>query len=585
MGNFAWILNLVAGLAMFLYGMKIMGEGLEKSAGNQMSQIIDKLTGNIFKGLLIGTLVTALIQSSSATTVMVVGFINAGLMTLQQAVGVIFGANIGTTVTAALISMEDINASTIWILNLLKPSFLAPIAVAAGVILLFFANKKKYHYIGEILAGFGILFLGMEGMSDAMSFLEDSPTFKTIMQQLSNPLLGILAGLVLTMIIQSSSASVGILQAASATGLIAFPTAVAIVLGENIGTCITAVLASVGANRESKKAAWVNVLFNVFGMLIFTIVLFGLGVGALMPVWEHAATKTNIAIFHIVFNILNSFLLLPFSGLLVKIVDKLVPAKKADNTLTTLDERLLQTPTLALVQAKRELMNMMHATKESVDIGFDMLNNQKRTDEDILDALEDKIDIYESNITQYLIKVSDEPMTPAENIAISAMFHVITDIERIGDHAYNISYSLNKLHDGGHSFSTAAKDELVNMYKAVNRMIEKTINAFEEGDAKLAADIQAIEDVVDLLKVQLKDAHLDRLTRHECAFEQGVVFLDLVTNLERIADHCSNVAISVEQISAHGTVIDPHEHLKDIHENPSEEFQRIYDKYVDKYTK
>lgn len=323
MDNIAWIFNLFAGLALFLYGMKIMGEGLEKSAGNQMSQIIDRLTGNIFKGLLIGTVVTALIQSSSATTVMVVGFINAGLMTLTQSVGVILGANIGTTVTAVLISLEDINANAIWVLNLFKPSFLAPLAATAGVILLFFSNKKKYHYIGEILAGFGILFIGMDGMSDAMKFLQDSPVFASIMQSLENPILGILVGLILTMIIQSSSASVGILQAASATGLIGFSTAAAIVLGENIGTCVTAVISSVGANREAKKAAWLNVLFKTVGMLIFIIVLYVFGIGKLLPIWSRVATKTNIAVFHIIFNIINSILMIPISGLLVRLVDRI----------------------------------------------------------------------------------------------------------------------------------------------------------------------------------------------------------------------------------------------------------------------
>ncbi len=584
MGNIAWLFNLLAGLALFLYGMKIMGEGLEKSAGNQMSQIIDRLTGNIFKGLFIGTVVTALIQSSSATTVMVVGFINAGLMNLSQAVGVIFGANIGTTVTALLISLEDINASAVWILNIFKPSFLAPLAAVIGVILLFFSNKKKYHYIGEILAGFGILFIGMGTMSDAMKFLENSAAFESIMQSLQNPILGILVGLVLTMIIQSSSASVGILQAASATGLITFPTAVSIVLGQNIGTCVTAVISSVGANREAKKAAWLNVMFNTIGMLIFTIVLYGFGVGKFLPVWSANATKTNIAGFHILFNLINSFLLIPFSGLMVRMVDKLVPKENTSDT-TTLDERLLQTPTLALDQARRELLNMMQETKKSVTIGFDMLENGTTADEDVLDQLEDEIDLYESHITQYLIKVSDEPLTPTENIEISSMFHVITDIERMGDHAYNISQSMNKLHSQGNAFSDSAKNELTRMYTAVNKLVDKTLLAFEQRDAKLATDLQAIEDVVDLLKVQLKDSHLDRLAKHECSFEQGVVFLDIVTNLERIADHCSNVGLSVEQITAHGTVIDPHEHLKDIHKNPSEDFQKMYDKYIDKYTK
>ena len=584
MDSIAWIFNLFAGLALFLYGMKIMGEGLEKSAGNQMSQIIDRLTGNILKGLFIGTVVTALIQSSSATTVMVVGFINAGLMTLSQSVGVILGANIGTTITSVLISLEDINANAIWVLNLFKPSFLAPLAATAGVILLFFSNKKKYHYIGEILAGFGILFIGMESMSDAMEFLQDSPVFASIMQSLENPVLGILVGLILTIIIQSSSASVGILQAASATGLIGFSTAASIVLGENIGTCVTAVISSVGANREAKKAAWLNVLFKTVGMLIFILILYVFGIGKLLPVWSKVATKTNIAVFHIIFNIINSILMIPISGLLVRLVDRLVPLENTSDT-TTLDERLLQTPTLALSQARRELLNMMQETQKSVKIGFNILSEGTTADEDMLDKLEDEIDIYESNITQYLIKVSDEPMTPEENIEISSMFHVITDIERIGDHAYNISYSVNKLHNQGNKFSDSAKNELLRMYTAVNKMADKTLQAFEERDAKLATDIQAIEDVVDLLKVQLKDSHLDRLAKHECTFEQGVVFLDIVTNLERIADHCSNIGISIEQITAHGTVIDPHEHLKDIHKNPSEDFQKVYEKYIDKYTK
>lgn len=584
MNNFSWILSLVAGLALFLYGMKIMGEGLEKAAGNRMSQIIDKLTGNLFKSVLIGTMVTAIIQSSNATLVMVVGFINAGIMSLEQSVGVMLGAHIGTTITSLLISLEDIS-SGMWILQLLKPSFLAPIAVGTGIVLLLFLKNNKYRNIGEILAGFGILFIGMENMSSAMSFLQDSPAFEAFIQQLSNPILAVLVGMLLTLVIQSSSASVGILQAASATGLISFPTAAAVVLGENVGACVTALISSIGTNTNARRAARLNATFQTVGMLIFLIALYVFGVGKLLPIWDAVATKTNISGFHILFNIVNSLLMLPFSSLLVKLVKKLVPEKEGADTFIALEGRLLNTPSLALSQSTRELVNMMNLTKESVHIGYQMLTGQASKTKEELHQIEDEIDRYESSITQYLIRLTDQSLVESESTAISTMFHVLTDVERIGDHAYMIGNSLLEL-DDSHKFSPVAAEQLKKMYEAVEKLLDMTVKAYDTRDARLAAAVHPLEDVVDYLEDHLKNTHLERLAKHECYYDTGVIFLDMVNSLERIADHCSNIGLAVEQVISDESIeFDPHEHLRYVHANKSEEYTRVYDKYIQKYTK
>ncbi|MCX7715079.1 MAG: Na/Pi cotransporter family protein [Clostridia bacterium] len=583
--NFDWILTLIAGLGFFLYGMKIMGDGLEKAAGDRMSKIIDNLTGSLLKGVLVGTAVTALIQSSSATTVMVVGFINAGIMSLQQAVGVIMGANIGTTITAVLISLEDINSS-LWILDFVKPSNLAPIAIAVGIVFLMFIKKRKYNNIGEILAGFGFLFVGMDMMSSAMDFLRDSVVFQNLMIQLQNPILGVLVGAGITAIIQSSSASVGILQAASATGFIKFSGAVSIVLGQNIGTCITAILSSIGANKTAKRAAIIHLLFNIIGSIIFIIVLYGFGIGKFIPVWTDNATKTNIAGFHISFNVINTILLLPFSNQLVFLANKILPSKDNDVAGSALEARLLSTPALALSQTTKELVKMMNLAADSVKIGYDILNDAAAKSLDELEEIENSIDVYESNITQYLVKIVDEPINEEENNLISSLFHVITDVERIGDHAFNISSSLNEMKQKGLDFSSQAKIELNKMYEAVNKLVSMTLKAYEMQDARLAADIQPLEDVIDYLNEHLKNSHLERLAKHECGFTTGVFFLDIVGNLERIADHCSNIGLAVEQVKSKNTeAFDPHAYLKHLHENKTEEYTNVYDKYISKYAK
>jgi phosphate:Na+ symporter len=582
-----WILNLVAGLGFFLYGMKIMGEGLEKIAGDRMSRIIDKLTGSLIKGVMVGTVVTALIQSSSATTVMVVGFINAGIMSLQQAVGVIMGANIGTTVTSVLISLQDINSS-FWIINIFKPTYLAPIAIGIGVILIQFVNKKHSSNIGEILAGFGFLFVGMDMMSSAMEFLSGYSFFNELMIKLSNPILGVLLGMVLTAVLQSSSASVGILQAAAATGLLQLHSAAAIILGQNIGTCITAMISAVGASRAAKKAAVVHLLFNIIGSLIFLIVLYALAAGRFIPGWTGAATSANIAGFHICFNVVNTLLLLPFNRVLVLIANRLLPEYEADRSEepVMLETRLLSTPALAIAQAKRELVNMMKAASASVSCGYEMLNGKSvRTKEEVED-IENDIDLYESNITQYLVRIGDESLNEDENTEVSTMFHVITDIERIGDHAYNISNSVLEMKEKGIQFSEVASHKLNKMYEAVNRLVDMTLSAYDRHDVAEALSVQPLEDVIDYLKDHLKNEHLERLAKHECTFNTGVVYLDIVNNLERIADHCSNIGLTVEQLESDRSIdFDPHAHLKHMHDNKSAAYTKVYDKYIDRYTK
>ncbi len=583
------ILQLLGGLAMFLYGMNTMGNGLEKAAGNRMGQIIDRLTGNLFKALVVGAGVTALIQSSNATLVMVVGFVNSGIMTLQQSVGVILGAHIGTTITSVIISLNSIG-DKLWILNLFKPATLAPLALAAGIVMLLFIKGRKTGVLGEILAGFGVLFIGMSQMSSAMSFLNDLPSFQSFIQQLSNPVFGILTGLLLTVIIQSSSASVGILQAAAAaTGCISFPTAAAIILGENLGSCVSALMSSMGATRAAKRAAVLNLMFMAGGMLIATVLLFVLGLGKYLTMWNSYATMTSVSMFHIGYNICNSIVMTFLSRPMVMIVEKLIPDDEADvyedKIAVSLDERLLATPSLGLNQTYKEVANMMRLAIDNVHICYDILTGKVVKSQSELHEVEDMTDRYESAITQYLIRLTDQKLTAHESTQISSLFHIITDIERIGDHAYTMGNSLIKLADQS-DFSDVAKHQIVNMFKAVEKLMTMTLQSFETQDVRLAAAVHPLEDVVDYLEDYLKSEHLERLANKECHFETGIIFLDIVNALKRISDHCSNISLAVEQVGGkEGIDFDPHTHLKYVHENKSDEYTRVYDKYIAKYTK
>ncbi|MDD6484401.1 MAG: Na/Pi cotransporter family protein [Clostridiales bacterium] len=586
--SFTNVLTLLGGLAMFLYGMNTMGEGLEKTAGSKMGQIIDKLTGNLFKGLLVGAGVTAIIQSSNATLVMVVGFINAGLMTLKQSVGVILGAHIGTTITSVIVSLNDIGDS-MWILQLFKPSTLAPIALAAGIICLLFIKTNKSKNIGTILAGFGVLFIGMNSMSGAMEGLNDLPWFQSFMSSLSNPVIGIILGLVLTVVIQSSSASIGILQAAAFAGNIPFTAAAAIVLGNNVGSCVSALFSSIGANKESKRAALLNVFFMAGGMFIFSILLYVCRLGVFLPWWDSEATMVNISAFHILFNIFNSLLMTALSRPLLALVQKLVPDRPQDkeekHKITSLDLRLIATPALAIMQTRRELVNMLIKAKDSLHTCYSILMGEEHKSEKELHAVETEIDRYDSAITQYLMRLTDQSLTEAESTAVSTMFHVVTDVERIGDHAYIIGKTLITMQEQGQEFSHVAREQVINMFKAVEKLVDMTIKAFETNDVRLASAVHPLEDVVGYLSDHLKSTHLKRLANKECHYQSGVYFLDLVNSLERISAYCSNVSLAVEQVGSKDSMdFDPHKHLKRVHENKSDKYTQVYDKYISKYT-
>lgn len=576
-------LTLFGGLGLFLYGMKIMGDGLEQAAGEKMQKIIEAMTSNIFKGVLVGTLVTGLIQSSSATTVMVVGFVNAGVMKLTQAVGVIMGANIGTTVTAQIIRLGDISANA-WYFILLKPKTLAPLAIAIGVALVMFSKKKKLNNIGTILAGFGILFIGMGTMESAVHSLRDLPQFKQAFTAFRNPIVGVLVGAGVTAIIQSSSASVGILQAVASTGLVTFSSAVPIILGQNIGTCVTALLSSIGANKNAKKAAMIHLFFNIIGTIIFLIGIYAYQGIIGFSFWNHSINRGVIADFHTLFNIINTLLLLPFSGILVKLAHLTVRGKEEAKTQQYLDERFLTTPSVAVSQTVKEVTRMGKVAQQNVLLSMDSILNKSTSSIGTIEENENIIDEMESNITQYLIKIADEPLSKEENKVVSGLFHVITDIERIGDHATNLAEITSYIVQEEIEFSDLAKHELTVITDAVKEIMDLAIKAYENQDIELAKKIQPCEDIIDLLKETLRIRHIDRLAQQKCNLKAGVIFLDIVNNLERIADHCSNIGISVEQLRSPEADFDPHQYLKHVHQNKTKEYQQMYAEYEKKYS-
>lgn len=584
--NLQNIISLLGGLGMFLYGMNAMGDGLEKSAGKKMQQIIEALTSNIFKGALVGLVVTALIQSSSATTVMVVGFVNAGVMTLTQATSVILGANIGTTVTAQILRLSDIQGDA-WYFMILKPDVLAPIAIAVGVYLIMFAKSKKAKDMGQIFAGFGVLFMGMEYMESAVSGLKDEPWLADAFITMGkNPILGIITGALVTALIQSSSASVGILQAIAAGGLINFATAVPIILGQNIGTCITAILSSIGTTKNAKRTAAIHLFFNVIGVILASIVIYGGNAAFGIPGWEGPISRGGIADFHTIFNVANVIILLPLAKVLVKIAYIFVPekGKQQSQEHNLLDDRFLQTPSVAIGQSLRAMMEMMdnalNSFRDCTGLIFNPDKNMSAKMEEIAE-MEEVIDIAESNITKYLVKISEHDLSTLENNTVSGIFHSITDIERIADHALNISEIAENMYNNEIVFSRGAKKELENMVGAVDEIMTLCIEAYKNNDVASAFKIQPLEEVIDMLKKNLRQSHIDRLSKQECDLNPGISFLDIVNNLERIADHCSNVGMVAEQ-RIKSLVLDPHEYSKNSAED-TEEYKELLNEYIAKY--
>ena len=587
------VLTLVCGLALFLYGMDVMGNGLKKSAGRKLKTILGNLTSNKFKGFLLGLGVTAIIQSSSATTVMVVGFVNSGTMLLSQAVGVIMGANVGTAVTSWLTALNGIEGgaeAAAW-LNWLKPDAWMPILALIGICCIMFAKKNRVKDIGTILLGFSVLMVGMDLMSGAVSGLKGDPQFARLLTLFTNPILGVLAGTLLTAIVQSSSASVGILQALSSTGAISYGAAIPIIMGQNIGTCVTAMLSSMGANKNGKRAAFIHLYYNVIGVVIFLVlyytggwILDATGVYDLLGTADSVAIDMwGIALVHTLFKIFSVIVLCPFSKLLEKLACATVRGndKKGDEFTNMLDERLLDTPSVAIDRCRAVTVQMAAISVSALKKSLALYDNYDSKLADEVRAEEDKSDIYEDALGAYLIKLSEKDMDEADSHEVTKLLHMIGDFERISDHAVNLVESAEEMKDKDLKFSDSATVELAKMRGAVDEIVTIAEEAFRTGDIKIAARVEPLEQVVDYLKDEIKKNHIIRLQKSECTIEHGFVLSDMLNNLERVSDHCSNVAGCLIEMSQH-EIVGLHEYLHTVKAG-GEEFHRLYGEYMAKY--
>lgn len=579
--SFMNVLSLFGGLAFFLFGMNAMGNALEKRAGNQLKNILGKLTSNKFRGFILGLIVTAVIQSSSATTVMVVGFVNSGIMLLSQAVGVIMGANLGTSVTAWLMSLTGIEGDSL-LMTLFKPETFTPVLAFIGIILYMFMKNEKRKDVGLILIGFAILMFGMEIMSDSVKPLAEVEWFKNALILFSNPVLGVLMGAIVTGVIQSSSASVGILQALCMTGSVSYATAIPIIMGQNIGTCITAIISSTGATKNAKRAACIHLYFNLISTVIILPVFYILDGIFDFAVVDSAATPFGIAVLHSGFNIAAIVILFPISKLLEKLACITVKDTDGEEEKTLLlDERLFSTPAVAIAQSRNVTSAMAQISKCAVD---DAINALYSYDEKLAERVrkgEKKVDKYEDTLGEYLVKLSTHNLTDEDSRELSMQLHLIGDFERISDHALNILESAEELKDKKMSFSGPAKKELENIVNATNEIVTLATAAFVENNLEKAALVEPLEQVIDELKKNMKNGHIERLRRNECTIEQGFVFNDLITNLERVSDHCSNIAGCV--IETANERFDMHKYLRNIKKG-NEEFEQKYAEFARKYS-
>ncbi len=573
------VFTLFGGLALFLFGMDIMGKALEKQAGNKLQPILAKMTDNPMKGFLLGLSVTAVIQSSSATTVMVVGFVNSGLMQLHQAVGVIMGSNVGTTVTAWILSLSGIEGDG-FLVRFLNPSGFSPILALIGIILYMFTKSARSRGIGTILLGFSMLMTGMEIMSDAMAPLADMPSFQALFTKFEMPILGLLFGAGLTALIQSSSASVGILQALSLTGTITCGSALPIILGQNIGTCVTALLSSIGANKSARRAAIVHLYFNIIGSILFMTVFYSLNAVIHFSFLSAPVTPLTIAIIHTCFNVLATAVLLPFARGLEKLAYLTIPDRENPGKTELLDERLLATPSIAVRNSWTQTVNMAGLMRTNLLQAMSLLHKWDAKCADKVGADEDIIDAYEDKIGTYLVKLSERDMTAADNREVAVLLHTIGDFERIGDHACNIYDSAKEIHDKQLHLSDTAWSELAVLESVIQDIVDRTLQAFETNDLAQARKIEPLEQVVDDLVRSMRDRHIRRLQQGVCGIEAGFVLQDLLVNYERIADHCSNVAAAMVEVAEDKYEV--HEYL-DTMRNADEKFDERYEKYGRRY--
>jgi len=574
------ILSLFGGLALFLFGMNIMGSGLEKTAGGRLEHTLEKLTNSKLKGVLLGAGVTAVIQSSSATTVMVVGFVNSGIMKLTQAVGVIMGANIGTTVTAWILSLTGIESENV-VIQLLKPAHFSPIFAVIGVILIMACKKGKKHDIGTILIGFAVLMFGMATMSSAVKPLANDPTFTGILTAFSNPILGVLAGALLTGIIQSSSASVGILQALTTTGSITYSAAIPIIMGQNIGTCVTALISCVGAGKNAKRAAMVHLYFNIIGTFLFLGAFYGANAIFKFAFINSAMNAADIAIVHSAFNIVTTFVLLPFSNLLVKLAKATIKDGKKEEDIPILDERFFAAPSFAIEQAKNAAYKMAALAEHNMLAAIDMMNNYDPKMVTQINEVENMIDLYEDRLGTYLVQISSREISEQDSRAVSELLHMIGDFERIGDHALNVCEAAQEMHDKNVSFSDEAVSDLKVITDALTEILGLTTTAFMHDDVKLASKVEPLEQVIDDLKDEIKNRHIERLQRGDCTIQMGFILSDLLTNYERVSDHCSNIAVCMIQIAF--SAMNTHVYLNEIKNGGQPEFTENFNQYRNKY--
>lgn len=579
------VLQMIGGLCLFLFGMETMGDGLTRTSGSKLEGILSSLTSSVPKGVLLGCVVTAVIQSSSATTVMLVGFVNSGIMQLRQAIPVIMGANIGTTATAWLLSLTSIDGDSVFI-QLLKPMSFSPILAAVAIVFMMFMKSEKKYNIGMILIGFAVLMYGMDIMSSAVEPLKDVPEFVSILTMFSNPVLGVAAGAVFTAAIQSSSASVGILQALCLTGSVTYSTAIPIIMGQNIGTCVTAILSSIGANKGAKRVAAVHLSFNIIGTVIFLAAFYAANAVLSFDFMGDVVNPANIAIIHSIFNIASTAVLLPFYKQLEKLailVVKDAPEKKAqDETLTLLDERFLDTPSVAVLQCKKVAAKMAQLSRDSIMAAMGLIESFDDDKFNYVDLLESKIDRYEDTLSAYIVKLERQELSNDDNTALGAILHNVGDLERISDHAKNISESAMELHQKGIKFSPDAEREVGIFMNAVREIVNLAVDSFVEKDVEMAASVEPLEEVIDEIHADVKNRHIERLRKGICTIELGFILSDLGTNLERVADHCSNLAICT--IEAAEGAFDMHRYTSRIKKYDVDEFEQKERGFEAKYS-
>ena len=575
------LFKLLGGLAFFLYGMNVLSGGLEKLSGGKLESTLRKMTNNPYKSLLLGAGITVAIQSSSAMTVMLVGLVNSGIMQLSQTVGVIMGSNIGTTLTAWILSLAGIESDNA-LVKMFKPESFSPLVAFIGIALVMLCKKQKRKDIGEIMVGFAVLMYGMVLMGDAMEPLQQSEQFKSLLTAFNNPILGVIVGALFTGIIQSSAASVGILQTLSMSGSITYGMAIPIIMGQNIGTCVTALISSIGVNKNAKRVSVVHIAFNLIGTVICLILFFGLHAIFKFTFVDDAIGPVQIALCHSIFNVFTTVILLPASKLLVKIAERVIPDKGADEKYTLIDDRLLNTPSFAISECINATVEMANIAKNSIHDALSLLWNYNEKEAAQITEAEDKLDMFEDKLGSFLVKLSSKELSDSDSRKISRMLHTIGDLERIGDHALNLVGAAQEISEKKIQFSAEALRQVKIATQAINEIIDITITAFANNDLELASRVEPLEQVVDGLMSAIRSGHIDRLQAGECTIEMGFVLSDIINNFERISDHCSNIAVTLIEIAQNS--FDTHEYLNSVKTMNNEDFKDMFESYSVKYT-